>query len=64
MVDLLIWAITNTLLFPFIWKYLSDWEHAPDPRMRPTPLLLGLAKTAQLFLFITAWVGVVLALVL
>ncbi len=62
MSELLAWAITQTVLTPFIWRWLRDWQHAEDPRMRPTPLLLGMAKALVLGSLIFEWVGVALEL--
>ena len=64
MTELLVWATTQTILTPFLWRWLCDWQHAVDPRMRPTPLLLGLAKAVVIGTLIFEWVGVVLELAL
>ena len=64
MTELLAWAITQTILTPFIWKWLRDWQYADDPRMRPTPLLLGLAKTVVLGSLILEWVVVAIEVAL
>ena len=64
MIELLAWAITQTILTPFLWKWLRDWQNADGPRMRPTPLLLGLVKAFVIGSLIFEWVGVVLELAL
>ena len=64
MSELLAWALTQTILTPFIWRYIRDWEQAEDPRMRPTPLLVGIIKTAVVGTLIAEWVGVALELAL
>lgn len=63
MSELLVWAITQTVLTPFLWRWLRDWQQADDPRMRPTPLLLRIAKAFVLGSLILEWVGVALELV-
>jgi hypothetical protein len=62
--ELLIWAITQTILTPFILRWIREWQEADDHRMRPTPLLVGLVKTAVIGTLVFEWVGVVLELVL
>lgn len=64
MPELLVWALTQTILTPFIWRWIRDWEQAEDPRMRPTPLLVGIIKTVVVGTLVSEWIGVVLALVL
>lgn len=64
MPELLALAVSNTILVPFIWRWIRDWQQADDPRMRPTPLLVGLAKTFVIGTLVFEWVGVVLELAL
>ena len=45
MTEWLGWAGTQTILTPFIWRWIRDWQAAKDPRMRPTPLLVGLVRS-------------------
>ena len=64
MTELLVWAITQTIVTPFIWRWIRDWQQADDPRMRPTPLLVGMVKTVVIGSVVFEWVGVVLGLAL
>ena len=62
--ELLVWAVTQTIMTPFIWRWIRDWQQSDDPRMRPTPLLVGMVKTVVIGSLVFEWVGVVLELAL
>ncbi len=50
----------QTIVTPFIGRWIRDWQQADDPRMQPTQLLVGMVMTVAIGSLVFEWVGVVL----